>query len=107
MKSINDKNTFRHESLQDSESIKKLLSGLLEGLEQGELYFTDEDGEIAMTPAGLLHLKVTASKEDGRNRVNLRITWQDELKSIARKKTFKIETKKSEKVNSTEKKKKK
>jgi hypothetical protein len=31
-----------------------------------------------MEPEGLLNLKVTASEDEGRHRVNIRITWQAE-----------------------------
>jgi len=31
-----------------------------------------------MEPEGLLNLKVTASQDEGRHRVNIRITWQAE-----------------------------
>ena len=105
MKNSNDKNTFRHESLQNVNSVKRLLSGLLDGLQQNELRFSDDDDEIVMTPQGLLHMKLTASKEDGRNRINLRLTWQDELKTIARKKSLNIESKKPPKKSPVEKKK--
>ena len=73
-----DKRNFRHESLQDTESIQDLLKALTRGIGKGKLTFSDEDGEIIMRPKGLLDLKLTASREDGRNRVNVRITWQEQ-----------------------------
>ncbi len=68
---------FRHESLQDTETIQQLLKALTKGVGRRKLTFSDEDGEIVMQPDGLLNLKLTALKEDGRNRVTVRITWQD------------------------------
>ena len=74
------KNSFRHESLQDVKTIQELLKSITKGLSKGKLTFSDEDGEISMEPDGLLNLKVTATQDDGRNRVNIRITWQAEEK---------------------------
>jgi len=70
------KNSFRHDSLQDAETIRELLGALTEGIGKGKLTFTDDDGEIVMHPEGLLHLKLRASRDDNRNRVDLRISWQ-------------------------------
>jgi len=74
------KNSFRHESLQDAGTIQDILKSLSKGIAKGKLTFSDEDGEIVMEPEGLLNLKVTASEEEGRHRVNIRITWQVEEK---------------------------
>ena len=38
-----------------------------------------------MQPNGLLNLKVTASQEDMRNRITLRITWQEEEKVTSKR----------------------
>lgn len=72
------KNSFRHESLQDAETIQEFLKSLSKGIAKGKLLFSDEDGEILMEPEGLLNLKVTASQDELRHRVNVRITWQAE-----------------------------
>ena len=85
-----EKKDFRHESLQDAETIQGLLKALTKGLAKGKLTFSDEDGEIVMQPRGLLALKLTASKEDGRNRVNVRITWQDIEKPTKGRKSLKV-----------------
>ena len=84
------KKDFRHESLQDADTIQGLLKALTRGLAKGKLTFSDEDGEIVMQPRGLLALKLTASKEDSRNRVNVRITWQDAEKATKGKKSLKV-----------------
>jgi amphi-Trp domain-containing protein len=79
------KDSFRHESLQDAETIRDILDALTKGLTKGKLTFSDDNGEIVLRPSGLLNLKVTASREDSRNRVNLRITWQTEEKAKPKK----------------------
>ncbi len=81
---------FRHESLQDADTIQQYLKALTKGVARGKLTFSDEDGEIVLQPQGLLNLKLTASKEDGRNRVTLRITWHDREPKKKAKKSLKV-----------------
>ena len=83
------KNTFRHESLQDAKTIQSMLKSLSKGIAEGRLSFSDEDGEIVMEPEGLLNLKVTASQDESRHRVNIRITWQAEEK-VQQKKPLRV-----------------
>jgi amphi-Trp domain-containing protein len=70
------KNSFRHDSLHDAETIRELLEALTKGLGKGRLTFRDDEGEIVMHPEGLLRLKLRASRDDNRNRVDVRISWQ-------------------------------
>ena len=72
-----NKESFKHESLQDAKSIQDILKALTKGIGKGKLTFSDEDGEILMEPEGLLNLKVTASQDETQNRVSIRISWQD------------------------------
>ena len=69
---------FRHESLQDRESIKELLKAVTRGIGKGKVRFSDDNGEIVMEPEGLLNLKISASQEEGRHRISIRIRWQEE-----------------------------
>ena len=85
-----DKNTFRHDSLQDTKSISKIMDSITEGLAKGKLVFSDEDDKIVLSPDGLLELKVTASQEDNRQRINVRISWQVESKTKINKKSLTI-----------------
>ncbi len=85
-----DKNTLRYNSLQDTKSISKVLDSITEGLTKGKLVFSDEDDKIVLSPDGLLELKVTASQEDNRQRVNVRISWQVESKTKNNKKNLTI-----------------
>jgi amphi-Trp domain-containing protein len=85
------KNSFRHESLQDAETIQELLKTLSKGIAKGKLSFSDEDGKIVMEPEGLLNLKVTATQDDGRHRVNIRITWQAD-DEVRQKKPLQVTT---------------
>ncbi|MDX8413445.1 MAG: amphi-Trp domain-containing protein [Mariprofundales bacterium] len=87
------KKSFRHESLQDRKTIRKLLQAVTEGLQQGKLSFSDDDGAIQMTPKDLLHLKLTATKDDGNNRINLRISWRDASEKEMRDKKLTVNKK--------------
>ncbi|MBD2857485.1 amphi-Trp domain-containing protein [Spongiibacter sp. KMU-158] len=83
------KKSFRHESIQDTQSIKDIFEAICKGLGDGSLSFSDEDGSIVMKPKGLLNLKLTASEEDARRRVDIRISWEEES-GANRKKQLKV-----------------
>ena len=85
------KRSFRHESLQDSKSISDILQSITNAIAKGKVVFSDEDDRIVMQPEGLLHLKVTASQEDSRQRINVRISWQVEENSNRKKRVLSIE----------------
>ncbi len=73
---------FKHESLQDKKSIQNMLKSISKAIAKGELKFSDQNGEIVMEPKGLLNLKVTARKEAGEQRLDLRVSWKTEEKSV-------------------------
>lgn len=70
--------SFRHESLQDATEITEILTAISRGISRGKLSFNDTEDSIELTPEGLMNMKITASKEDSMNRVNIRIAWQSE-----------------------------
>ena len=84
------KNTFRQESLQDAKTIQDMLKSLTKGIGKGKLSFSDEDGEIVMEPDGLLSLRVTASQDDMRHRLNIRISWLQTEAEVNRKKPLQV-----------------
>ena len=73
---------FKHESLQDSKSIQNMLKSIAKAIAKGELKFSDQDGEIVLEPKGLLNLKVTARKQAGEQRLDVRVTWKTQEKPI-------------------------
>jgi len=87
------KNSFRHESLQNRDSIQAILKALSEGIAKGKLSFSDDDDSISMAPDGLLNLKLSVSQEDNRNRINLRITWEDRQKKPLKKSRLSVRSK--------------
>ncbi|MCO4812765.1 MAG: amphi-Trp domain-containing protein [Gammaproteobacteria bacterium] len=87
------KNSFRHESLQNRDSIQAILEALSEGIAKGKVSFSDDDDSISMVPDGLLNLKLSVSQEDNRNRINLRITWEDRQKKALKKSRLSVRAK--------------
>jgi amphi-Trp domain-containing protein len=73
---------FKHESLQDKKSIQNMLKSIAKAIAKGELTFSDQNGEIVMEPKGLLNLRVTARKQDGEQRLDLRISWKTQEKAV-------------------------
>ncbi len=80
---------FRHESLQDQDTIKDLLKSITAGIGQGKITLSDGDGSMTLEPAGLLRLKINASADDDLNKLDIRISWQGETEKPG-KKTLKI-----------------
>jgi len=87
------KNSFRHESLQDRDSIQAILEALTRGIAKGKVSFSDDDDSISMAPDGLLNLKLIVSQEDNRNRINLRITWEDRQEKPLKKSQLSVRAK--------------
>jgi amphi-Trp domain-containing protein len=72
------KSSFRHESLQDGDSIKAMLKAISDGIKKGKVVISDEDEKIVLNPEGLLHLRLKASQEEGQHQISIRISWQVE-----------------------------
>jgi amphi-Trp domain-containing protein len=87
------KNSFRHSSLQSQQSIQSILKALTKGIAAGEVTFSDDDDSIRMRPEGLLNLKLTAMQEDGRNRITLRIGWENQDAQPPKKKALRVRSK--------------
>ncbi|MBX2832515.1 MAG: amphi-Trp domain-containing protein [Rhodospirillales bacterium] len=73
MKQIKKK--FRHDSLQDADSIKAILKAITTGLGKGKVVLSDDQDEIILKPEGLLNLKVSASQDEDRSSLTLRVSW--------------------------------
>jgi len=72
---------FKHESLQDKDTIADLLDALKNSIAKGKIVLEEDGGQLTLEPQGLLHLKISANQEDGQNRLNLRVSWQTENKA--------------------------
>ena len=71
---------FRHDSLQDQQSIAKYLEVLVQGLQSGKLSFESDVKRITLEPQGLIELEVRVKRAHGRAKVRLRLTWREERK---------------------------
>ena len=87
------KTSFRHESLQNKDSIQAILKALTDGIADGKVTFSDDDDTLSMKPGGLLNLKLTASQEDNRNSINLRLKWEGKKQKPLKKKALSVRAK--------------
>ncbi len=71
---------FRHDSLQDQQSIAKYLEVLVQGLQSGKLTFESDVERIALEPQGLIELEVRVKRARGRAKLRLVLTWREERK---------------------------
>jgi amphi-Trp domain-containing protein len=71
---------FLHESLQDRKSIKALLEALTKAIAKGEVTLSDEDDELKLPLDRLLHLRIKASRSEGKCVVGMRLSWTEEQK---------------------------
>jgi amphi-Trp domain-containing protein len=85
-------NRFRHESLQSQDSIQSLLKALTKGLADGKVVLEDEDDSMIMAPHGLLRLKISASQDEDRSRIDVRISWREE-EDLPKNENLKIRSK--------------
>jgi len=83
---------FRHDSLQDRKTIKTLIDAISKGLAKGELSLSDEDGEIVLTPEGLLTLRIRAERNDGHCKVDFRVSWTERDADLQEKNAPKVKS---------------
>lgn len=69
---------FKHESLQDSQTIAKYLDALKEAFNTGVLEFSDDRGRLQLQPSGLLGFEIDAKKKGGQVKVKLKFTWRED-----------------------------
>ncbi len=73
---------FRHESVQDQQSIAKYLDAISEGLRSGRLSFRTNGEELLLGPTGLMDLEVKAKRTDDRSRITLRMSWSNQPEKV-------------------------
>jgi amphi-Trp domain-containing protein len=71
--------SFKHESLQDCDSIVKYFNALGEGFCNGTLTFSTDSKRLLLKPHGLIRLEVEARRRDGQVKVNLQFRWSEEV----------------------------
>ena len=77
---------FRHESLQDRKTIKLILEAMTKGIGKGELTLSDGDEALTLPIDGLLTLRIKADRSDGASRIDLRVSWNEQVEQVTKKK---------------------
>lgn len=72
---------FRHESLQDKESIGKYLNALSDGFLNGKLRFSWKDKQLLLEPQSLIKFDLETKKKDGEVKMILRFRWEEPSES--------------------------
>lgn len=70
---------FRHESVQDRQSIVKYLHALTAGIEKGHLELGTSEHMLALDPEGLLVLEVRAKRKSGRVTLTVKMHWREQI----------------------------
>jgi len=74
-------NDFRHESLQDRESIVKYINALSEGFQSGKLILGNNGNRITLKPSGMIKLDLKARRKDGRIKLTVKINWKEKAET--------------------------
>ncbi|MEW6262063.1 MAG: amphi-Trp domain-containing protein [Thermodesulfobacteriota bacterium] len=83
---------FKHESLEDSESIVKYLNALREGFEKGVLLFSSESKRLTIKPHGLINFDMEARRKGDDIKVTLKFRWSEAQGSgLAKNKSLHIQ----------------
>jgi amphi-Trp domain-containing protein len=72
---------FKHESLQDTETIVQYLNALKEGLQGGTLALTSDDHRLLLKPQGLINLDVEAKRKGDEVKLVIKLRWNEESRS--------------------------
>ena len=70
-------NRFRHESLQDCQSIINYLIALKDGFESGALLFSTDGRNLVLKPDGLINLNVEAKRKGEEIKLSLKMRWSE------------------------------
>ncbi len=68
---------FKHESLQDKESIVQYFNAISEGFSKGKLAFANREKQIIFEPKGLLKLDVKAKRKSDKIKFSLKVSWKE------------------------------
>lgn len=74
-------NRFRHESMQDCQSIINYLIALKDGFESGALLFSTDGRNLVLKPEGLIKLHVEAKRKGEEIKLSLKMRWNEKMGS--------------------------
>ncbi len=72
---------FKHESVQDPQSVVQYLQALSEGLKKGQLEFKTGETELVVAPQGLIKFSIKVKRDGKRIRVTTRLSWKEREES--------------------------
>ena len=64
---------FKHESLQDTETILEYLDALRSGFASGQIVFSTKTNEVTLEPTGLIQFDLQAKKKGDRRKTYFEI----------------------------------
>lgn len=74
---MSSSNSFSYESIQDTGSIKDFIKSLLDGLDNGKVYFSSNGDEIELHPSNMLKFAVKAKKKANTGKISIKISWKE------------------------------
>jgi amphi-Trp domain-containing protein len=78
---------FKHESLEDSETIVKYLNALRDGFSSGTLTFVSDDKKLVVRPRGLINLDVDAKRKGDEIKLSVKMRWAEDVRPTEIKST--------------------
>ncbi len=69
---------FKHQSMQDPQSIVRYLEALKEGFSNGALVFSTNGKRLVLKPQGLVNLEVEAKRKGEGIKLSLKFRWNEE-----------------------------
>ncbi len=70
--------SFKHESMQDVDSVLQYLDAVREGLRSGALTLSSQGESVILEPRGLVKCDIQAKCKEGRCKLALKFSWKDE-----------------------------
>jgi amphi-Trp domain-containing protein len=68
---------FKHESVQDPQSVVRFLQALSDGFQGGRLLFRAGEAELIVEPQGLIKFAIKAKRDGKRIRITTRMSWKE------------------------------
>jgi len=82
---------FKHESIQDNQSIIGYLEALRDGFVSGNMVFATRVSDMELHPGGMIKLEVEAKKKGPHRKLALKFTWREGAEEPAQDESFSIE----------------
>lgn len=89
------KGEFKHESVEDRESIVKYLNALRDSFVSGTIHFGAQDKSIVLEPSKVIEMSVKAKRKSDRSRLSLSLEWKDEVQPKLEQSSLLITSKES------------